>query len=91
LYNIIDLNLGNIFFLNKKNINEIINSNNLIHDYEIFKRYPYSIDINVKRTKFLARIKDDKNFFLIGSNGKLSPIKHKIKITIYHLYLVNLK
>ena len=81
LYNIIDLNLGNIFFLDKKDINKIINSNTLIHDYEIFKRYPYSIDINVKRTKFLARIKDNKNFFLIGSNGKLSPIKHKDKDT----------
>ena len=79
LYNIIDLNLGNIFFLDKKNINEIINSNTLIHDYEIFKRYPHSIDINVKRTKFLARIKVDKNFVLIGSNGKISPIKHKNK------------
>ena len=79
LYNIIDLNLGNIFFLDKKNINEIVNSNTLIHDYEIFKRYPHSIDINVKRTKFLARIKDNKNFFLIGSNGKLSPIELKDK------------
>ena len=79
LSNIIDLDLGNIFFLDKKNINKIINSNTLIHDYEIFKRYPHSIDINVKRTKFLARIKDNKNFFLIGSNGKLSPIEHKDK------------
>ena len=79
LYNIIDLNLGNIFFLNKKNINKVINSNTLIHDYEIFKRYPNSLDINVKRTKFLARIKDKQIFFLIGSNGKLSPIKHKNK------------
>ena len=77
LYSINDLNLGNIFFINKKNINKIINSNTLIHDYEIFKRYPYSLDINIKRTKFLARIKDNKNFFLIGSNGKLSPIKHE--------------
>ena len=79
LSNIIDLDLGNIFFLDKKNINKIINSNTLIHDYEIFKRYPHSLDINVKRTKFLARIKDNKNFFLIGSNGKLSPIEHKDK------------
>ncbi len=79
LYNIIDLNLGNIFFLNKKKINNIIDSNTLIHDYEIFKRYPHSLDINIKRTKFLARIKDNRNFFLIGSNGKLSPIEHKNK------------
>ncbi len=79
LYDIIDLNLGNIFFLDKKNINKIINSNTLIHDYEIFKRYPYSIDINVKKTNFLAKIKDDNKFFLIGSNGKLSLIKHEDK------------
>jgi len=79
LYNIIDLNLGNIFFLDKTKINKIIDSNTLIHDYEVFKRYPHSIDINLKRTKFLARIKNNENFFLIGSNGKLSPIKHKDK------------
>jgi cell division protein FtsQ len=79
LYNIIDLNLGNIFFLDKKDINKIINSNTLIHDYEIFKRYPHSIDVNVKRTKFLAKIKYNNKIFLIGSNGKLSPLKHKDK------------
>ena len=79
LYNIIDLDLGNIFFLDKKEINKIINSNTLIHNYEIFKRYPHSLDINVKKTKFLAKIKDDNKFFLIGSNGKLSLIKHEDK------------
>ena len=79
LNKIIDLNLGNIFYLDKKNINKIINSNTQIHDYEIFKRYPHTLDINVKKTKFLARIKDNKNFFLIGSNGKLSHINHKEK------------
>jgi len=79
LYNIIDLDLGNIFFLDKKRIDKIIDSNTLIHDFEIFKRYPYSLDINVKRTKFLARIKDNNKIFLIGSNGKLTPIEYKNK------------
>ena len=79
LYNIIDLDLGNIFFLDKKRIDKIIDSNTLIHDFEIFKRYPYSLDINVKRTKFLARIKDENKIFLIGSNGKLTPIEYKNK------------
>ena len=79
LYNIIDLDLGNIFFLDKKRIDKIIDSNTLIHDFEIFKRYPYSLDINVKRTKFLARIKDENKIFLIGSNGKLTPIEYKDK------------
>ena len=77
LNNIIDLDLGNIFFLDKKRIGKIIDSNTLIHDFEIFKRYPYSLDINVKRTKFLARIKDENKIFLIGSNGKLTPIEYK--------------
>ena len=79
LYNIIDLDLGNIFFLDKKRIDKIIDSNTLIHDFEIFKRYPYSLDINVKRTKFLARIKDENKIFLISSNGKLTPIEYKDK------------
>jgi cell division protein FtsQ len=79
LYNIIDLNLGNIFFLNKKDINNIVNSNTLIQDYEVFKRYPHSLDINLKRTKFLAKIRNNKKIFLIGTNGKLSLIKHKDK------------
>ena len=79
LYNIIDLNLGNIFFLDKTKINKIIDSNTLIHDYEVFKRYPHSLDINLKRTKFLAKIRNNKKIFLIGTNGKLSLIKHKDK------------
>ena len=79
LYNIIDLDLGNIFFLDKKRIDKIIDSNTLINDFEIFKRYPYSLDINAKRTKFLARIKDNNKIFLIGSNGKLTPIEYKDK------------
>ena len=79
LYNIIDLNLGNIFFLNKQEINNLVNSNTLIQDYEIFKRYPNTLDINIQRTKFLAKIKDDKKIFLIGSNGKLSSLEQEDK------------
>jgi len=77
LYNIIDLKLGNIFFLNKQAINNLINSNTLIQDYEIFKRYPNTLDINIQRTKFLAKIKKDEKIFLIGSNGKLSSLEYE--------------
>ena len=76
LNNIIDLNLGNIFFLDKKNINKIINSNTLIHDYEIFKRYPHSIDINIKKTKFLAKINQEGKIYFLGSNGKFTKAGH---------------
>lgn len=72
LENIKKLNLDNIFFINAKEIKNLINSNSLVENYQIFKRYPYSIDIKIEKTKFLARINNNKKIFLVGSNGKLS-------------------
>ena len=69
------LNLENIFFINKNDLNELINSNSLIEKYEIFKRYPNTIDIKIKKTNFFAKINKDGKIFLIGSNGKLTPGK----------------
>ena len=51
-----NLNLENIFFINKKDLNELINSNSLIEKYEIFKRYPNTIHIKIKKTNFFAKI-----------------------------------
>ena len=67
-----NLNLDNIFFLNGKKINNLINSNTLVENYEIFKRYPSTLDINIDKTEFLAKINYDQKILLIGSNGKLS-------------------
>ena len=75
LENIMSLNLENIFFLNGNEISEIINSNSLVENYEIFKIYPNTIDIKIKKTNFLGKINRNGKFFLIGSNGKLSDIK----------------
>ena len=71
LKNIQSLELGNIFFLNKKNLQRIIESNNLVEKYDIYKIYPSSLYINIKKTKFLARTNRDGENFIIGSNGKL--------------------
>ena len=61
----------NIFFLEKKELVKILNSNNLIESFFINKNYPSGIKIVVKKTTFLANIKIlDENFF-IGSNKKL--------------------
>ena len=67
-----NLNLENIFLINKEKIVEKINSNSLIEKYEIFKRYPSSLDINIDKTKFLAKLNENDKIFIIGSNGKLS-------------------
>jgi cell division protein FtsQ len=72
LDNIKNLNLDNIFFINGKEINNIINSSNLIEKYNIFKKYPSSLDINIEKTKFLAKINKNGKILIVGSNGRLS-------------------
>ena len=64
-----------LFSIDKFKIEKILNSNNLIEQHSINKKYPSSLAIKIDRTKFLARIfKDGKNYYL-GSNGKLIEYK----------------
>ena len=72
LYNLNSLDLKNIFLINKRKFQNIIESNSLVEEYNVIKKYPYSIDINIKKTNFIARISKNGKFFLIGNNGKLS-------------------
>jgi cell division protein FtsQ len=67
-----DLNLENIFFINKNEIIKLINSNSLIENYEVTKKYPSTINIKIKKTSFFAKINNNGKIFLIGSNGKLT-------------------
>ena len=66
------MNLDNIFSLNRDKINNQINSNSLVEKFYIFKKYPSSLEINIEKTKFLAKISDNGKIFLVGSNSKLS-------------------
>ena len=66
-----DLNLGNIFFINKNEIEKLINSNSLFESFAVFKKYPSTININIEKTIFLAKINENGKNFLVGSNGKL--------------------
>jgi len=65
-----NLNLDNIFFISKMDLINEIESNSIIEKYSIFKRYPSSLDINIEKTKFLARINRNGQIFYIGSNGR---------------------
>ena len=67
-----DFNLGNIFLINRNNLIKQIELNSLVEKYFIFKRYPSSIEINIKKTKFLAKINENGKIFYLGSNGKLT-------------------
>ena len=70
-----NLNLDNIFSINKDEISNPIDSNSLVENYNIFKRYPSSIHVNIEKTKFLARINEGEKIFLVGTNGKLTKDK----------------
>jgi cell division protein FtsQ len=65
-----NFNLKNIFLINKIDLRDEIESNTLVENYSIFKRYPSSLDINIEKTKFLAKINKNGQVFYIGSNGK---------------------
>ncbi len=67
-----NLNLQNIFLLNRFELSQIIDSNSLVQNYEVIKIYPSSIDVKILKTKLLAKINKNDKILYIGSNGKLS-------------------
>ena len=66
-----NLNLDNIFLINKKDLSTQIEKNSLVEKYFIFKRYPSSLNINIDKTNFLARINKNGKIYDLGSNGIL--------------------
>lgn len=71
--------MNSLFFLNEFQIKELLNSNNLIEEYSIFKKYPSSLEIKITQTQFLAYVNKSGNNFYIGSNGKLIETKNNFE------------
>ena len=69
------IKLNNLLFIQKSQIKEILNSYNLIEEYEVFKRYPSSIKIKIEKTNFLASTNINGKNYLVGSNGKFINTK----------------
>ena len=75
------IKLKSLFFLNRFELDQIMNKNNLIEKYSIFKKYPNTLEIKIDKTNFIANVYIDKNFFYLGSNGKLiNTLKKQIKV-----------
>ena len=72
----------NIFFLRKKEISKVINKHNIIEEYSIKKIYPSTLNIEIKPTKFVAKITNFNNL-IVGSNGKLILDERSDKIFPY--------
>ena len=71
--------LNNIFFIDKFELKKVLETNNLIEEYKIFKRYPSILEIEIIETKFLAKTNKNEKTFFVGSNGKFIEIKNEIK------------
>ena len=67
-----NLNLKTIFYINKKGLTNLLNKNSLIETYEVFKKYPSTINIKIDKTNFFAKTNINGKTFLVGSNGKLT-------------------
>ena len=85
LNNLNNLDLKNIFFLNKNKFQNIIESNSIVEEYSVKKKYPNSIDVNIKKTSFIAKINKNGKYFLIGNNGKLSN-NHNSQIQLPYIF-----
>ena len=64
-------NIKNIFSINRYSLKNSICSINFIEKFEIFKNYPSTLKIKIKKTKFIALTKKNGIDYFIGSNGKL--------------------
>ena len=64
----------NIFLFDKQNISEKIYSNKIVEKLNVFKKYPSTLNIEIKKTKFLAMTKKDKSNYFIGANGNLIKV-----------------
>ena len=69
------IKFNNLLSIQKSLIKEILNSNSLIEEYEVFKRYPSSLEIKIKKTNFLASTNINGKNYLVGSNWKFIDTK----------------
>ena len=73
------IKLHNLLSIEKSQLKEILNANNLIEKYEVLKKYPSSIEIKIEKTNFLASTNINGKNYLVGSNGKFISTKDHSK------------
>ena len=61
----------NLFFIDKNYFTNVLEKNSLVHSFKVKKIYPNTIEVKIKKTKFLAVTNYNGKKFFIGSNGNL--------------------
>tara|TARA_E500000178_G_scaffold316137_1_gene335618 strand:+ start:1560 stop:2234 length:675 start_codon:yes stop_codon:yes gene_type:complete len=74
---LIFLKFQNLIFLKSSQIKKIINSNTSVETYSVFKKFPSTIVIKIKKTEILGNLYRNGSNYLFGSNGKLIKTENK--------------
>ena len=64
----------NIFFINKKEIDQRLTKNSFLENYTIIKILPSKLLVRVKKTEFIGSTIFEGEKYYIGKNGKLTNI-----------------
>jgi len=71
-----------IFVISKDEIKKILEKHNIIQEFNIKKIYPSTLNIEIKPTKFIARVFNNGQY-LVGANGKLIEDKNNNELLPY--------
>ena len=82
LNNFNNLLYKSIFVISEDEIRKILEKHNIIQEFNIKKIYPSTLNIEIKPTKFIARISND-SLYLVGANGKLIEDKSNNELLPY--------
>ena len=82
LNNLNNLLYKSIFVINKDEIKKILEKRNIIQEFSIKKIYPSTLNIEIKATKFIARVYNNGQY-LVGTNGKLIEDKDSNELLPY--------
>ena len=75
------LKSDNLFFLDPKKIEKMINNISYIDEFYISKKYPTTLNVKIQKAKYMAYTIKDNKTFILGSNKKLivaSDMKKKL-------------
>ena len=68
---LINTNKDNIFKLDKNELSNRINENNLVSTFLAKKDYPNKVNIQISKAKYFGKIYRNGQLYIIGSNGRL--------------------
>ena len=74
---LIFLKFQNLFFLKSSQIKKIIDTNNSVENYTVFKEFPSTIVIKIEETKIYGNLYKNGSNYFFGSNGKLIKSENK--------------